>query len=79
MNDDNVNVRPDAFDDAVDGRGRLNPTEVCTFDSVKTPKKFGLNKTIGIYWHCCMCCNPANWRVDFEEWSAYKIQLLGIE
>jgi hypothetical protein len=49
MNDDNVNVRPDAFDDAVDGRGRLNPTEVCTFDSVKTPKKFGLNKTIGNY------------------------------
>ena len=20
-----------------------------------------------------MCCNPANGRVDFEEWSAYKI------
>jgi hypothetical protein len=30
-------------------------------------------------WHCCMCCNPANGRVDFEEWSAYKIQLHGIE
>jgi len=26
-----------------------------------------------------MCCNPANGRVDFEEWSAYKIQLHGIE
>jgi hypothetical protein len=26
-----------------------------------------------------MCCNPANGRVDFEEWSAYKIQLNGIE
>ncbi len=26
-----------------------------------------------------MWCNPANWRVDFEEWSAYKIQLHGIE
>jgi hypothetical protein len=25
-------------------------------------------------WHCCICCNPANGRVDFEEWSAYKIQ-----
>ena len=24
-------------------------------------------------------CNPANGRVDFEEWSAYKIQLHGIE
>jgi hypothetical protein len=23
-------------------------------------------------WHCCMCCNPANGRGDFEEWSAYK-------
>jgi hypothetical protein len=21
-------------------------------------------------WHCYMCCNPVNWRVDFEEWSA---------
>ncbi len=30
-------------------------------------------------WHCCMCYNPANGRVDFEEWSAYKIQLHGIE
>ncbi len=30
-------------------------------------------------WHCCMCCNPANGMVDFEEWSAYKIQLHGIE
>ncbi len=30
-------------------------------------------------WHCCMCCNPANGRVEFEEWSAYKIQLHGIE
>ncbi len=26
-----------------------------------------------------MCCNPANGRVDFEEWSAYKIQLHGKE
>ncbi len=30
-------------------------------------------------WHCCMCCNPANGRVDFEEWSAYKILLHGTE
>ncbi len=29
--------------------------------------------------HCCMCCNPANGRVDFEEWLAYKFQLHGIE
>ncbi len=26
-----------------------------------------------------MWCNPANGRVDFEEWSAYKIQRHGIE
>ncbi len=26
-----------------------------------------------------MCCNPANGKGDFEEWSAYKIQLHGIE
>ncbi len=26
-----------------------------------------------------MCCNPANGRVDFEEWLAYKIQLHGNE
>jgi hypothetical protein len=30
-------------------------------------------------WHYCMCCNHANGRVDFEEWSAHKIQLHGIE
>jgi hypothetical protein len=30
-------------------------------------------------WHCCMCCNPANGRVDFVELSAYKIQLHGTE
>ncbi len=29
--------------------------------------------------HCSMCCNPANGRVDFEEWLAYKFQLHGIE
>ncbi len=34
---------------------------------------------ITLTWHCCMCCNPANGRVDFEEWSAHKIQLHGIE
>ena len=22
-------------------------------------------------WQCCMCCNTANGRVDFEEWLAY--------
>jgi hypothetical protein len=40
-----------------------------------------LSKNCGktLTWHCCMCCNPANGRVDFEEWSAYKIQLHGIE
>ncbi len=39
------------------------------------------NKNCGktLTWHCCMCCNPANGRVDFEEWLAYKIQLRGIE
>jgi hypothetical protein len=39
------------------------------------------NKNCGktLTWHCCMCCNPANGRVDFEEWSAYKIHLHGIE
>jgi hypothetical protein len=26
-----------------------------------------------------MCCNPGNGRVNFEEWSAYKIQLHDIE
>ena len=29
-------------------------------------------------WHCCMCCNPANGRVDIEELLAYKIQLHGV-
>ncbi len=37
------------------------------------------NKTKTLTWHCCMRCNPANGRVDFEEWSAYKIQLHGTE
>jgi hypothetical protein len=36
-----------------------------------------LRKTVT--WHCCICCNPANGRVDFEEWLAYKIQLHGTE
>ncbi len=30
-------------------------------------------------WHCCICCNPANGRVDFVEWLAYKIPLHGNE
>ncbi len=30
-------------------------------------------------WHFCICCNPANGGVDFEELSAFKIQLHGIE
>ncbi len=25
--------------------------------------------------HCCICCNPADGRVDFDKWLAYKIQL----
>ena len=39
------------------------------------------NKTLWktLTWHCCICCNPANGRVDFEEWLAYKIQLHGTE
>ena len=28
-------------------------------------------------WHCCLCCSPANGRVEFEERLAYKIQLHG--
>ena len=43
MNDYDVDVRADAFDDPVDGRGRLNAAEVRAFDSVQTPKEFGLN------------------------------------
>jgi len=23
-------------------------------------------------WHCGICCNPANGRLDFEKWLAYK-------
>ncbi len=38
-----------------------------------------LDQSLTLTWHCCICCNPANGRVDFEEWSAYKIQLHGIE
>jgi hypothetical protein len=41
--------------------------------------KLGTKLWKTLTWHCCMCCNPANGRVDFEEWSAYKIQLHGIE
>ncbi len=42
-------------------------------------KVWNRNRGKTLTWHCCICCNPANWRVDFEEWSAYKIQLHGIE
>jgi hypothetical protein len=24
-------------------------------------------------WHCCICCNPANGRVDFEESYVIKV------
>jgi hypothetical protein len=41
--------------------------------------KLGTKIVETLTWHCCMCCNPTNGRVDFEEWSAYKIQLHGIE
>ena len=30
-------------------------------------------------WHCCICCNPANGKVDIVELLAYKIQLHGLE
>ncbi len=35
------------------------------------------NKICGktLNWHYCLCCNPANGRVDFGEGLAYKIQL----
>ena len=29
-------------------------------------------------WNCCVCCNPANGRVDIEEMLVYKIQLHGV-
>ncbi len=41
--------------------------------------KLGTKFVETLTWHCCMCCNPANGRVDFEEWSAYKTQLHGKE
>ena len=31
-----------------------------------------------LYWHCCMCFNPANGSVDFKERFANKIQLNGL-
>ena len=30
-------------------------------------------------WHCCMCCNPANGRVDIEERLTYETQLERLE
>ena len=42
-------------------------------------KAWNKNVEKTLTWHCCMCCNPANGRVDFEEWTAYKIQLHGID
>jgi hypothetical protein len=41
--------------------------------------KLGTKMWKTLTWHYCMCCNPANGRVDFEEWLAYEIQLHGIE
>jgi hypothetical protein len=38
-----------------------------------------LGTKIAETWHCCKCCNPANGRVDFEEFSDYKIQLISKE
>jgi hypothetical protein len=39
----------------------------------KLGKKIVENSNLALF------CNPANGRVDFEEWSAYKIQLHSIE
>ena len=39
MYDDDVDMRPDAFDDSVDRRRGLNPAEVGTLDPIKTSKK----------------------------------------
>jgi len=27
-------------------------------------------------WHCCMCCNPANGRVDFEDGWLIKSSII---
>jgi hypothetical protein len=41
--------------------------------------KLGIKFVETLTWHCCICGKPANDRVDFEEWLAYKIQLLSTE
>ncbi len=40
--------------------------------------KVGTKMRKTLTWHVA-CANPANGRVDFEEWLAYKIQLHGTE
>ena len=40
MDDDDVDVRPDALNDPVDGGGSLDPAEVGALDPVKTSQKF---------------------------------------
>ena len=42
-------------------------------------KAWNKNLWKALTWHCCICCTPANGRVDFEEWLAFKIQLHGTE
>ena len=42
-------------------------------------QSFGQNLWKTLTWHFCICCNPANGSVGFEEWWAYKIQLYGTQ
>jgi hypothetical protein len=42
VNNDNINVRPNTFNNSIYRRCRLNPTEIGAFDSVQTSQQFWL-------------------------------------
>jgi hypothetical protein len=66
-----------AEDSRLRGPGFNPPTMETIFQALDQSLEQKLWKSLT--WHCCMCCNPANGRVDFEESSAYEIQLHGTE
>ena len=42
MNNDDVDVRSNTFDDSINRRRSLNSTEIGAFDSVQASQQFGL-------------------------------------
>ena len=70
-------LRPKTHDRKVVGSNPTTADTIYLVPFIWTKNKLPLYWTEKITWHCCMCCIPANGRVDIEEVLAYKTQLHG--